>query len=357
VVAMTALAIGGAVAAAVQYARRRIRDSLIVVAAVLAVAIAAGTYWPVAFLRVEVPSPDWAASPSTPQFSLDAGAVRLERPRAWSEQPATWIARIPARMSAAPPGWLATARLVRGELRVDSGARFSRHGVSYASTLPDLDGRDPIDTSLQGVLNVRRLLGRGAMHGHTEPFGIVLHVPPDAVSEKERRSGAFTGDVAIDITKVEWAASLPLKGGAAYQEGPYSVVVDDVREMEGVILLRTRETSVGTMFDRRPRPMYSLFLRNAARSEAVRGSGHYDASHAPFPLIGGFTISMAGPGGFSYRAQSVTFDGRTQPDATSPLDRQWLDEAELVIVRATHSGSIRRALEIREFPLTVNPDK
>jgi hypothetical protein len=357
-VAMTVLAIGGAVGAAVQYERRRVRDSLIVVAAVLAVAIGAATWWPVSFLRASAPTPEWAAHASAAQFSVDSGATRLERPAGWFLEQPRWIARIPARMSAAPAGWLATPRIVRGELSVDGGAQFSSGSAGDLSSLPDFDGRNPIDTSLQAVLNVRRLSPGGEMEVRPEPSGIVLHLPAGAVSEKERRSGMFTGDVRVDITKVDVAGTVALKRGAAHQEGAYRLVVDDVREMGSGILLRTRETAVATLLDRRPRPMYSLFLRNAARSEAVRGPGHYGAvSHSGFPLFSGVSVSMAGPGGFSYRAQDVFFDGRTKPNAASPLDRQWLSEAELVIVRATYNGSIPRTLEIREFPLTVNPDK
>jgi hypothetical protein len=56
--------------------------------------------------------------------------------------------------------------------------------------------------------------------------------------------------------------------------------------------------------------------------------------------------------GFSAGALMSTFHARyVDREPEFVIDREWLDQAELVIVRATHDGAVRRTLEVRDFPL------
>jgi hypothetical protein len=70
-------------------------------------------------------------------------------------------------------------------------------------------------------------------------------------------------------------------------------------------------------------------------------------------MFGGFSVSHAGPSGFSADAQIVTFRVEAPRDAAAAIDRRWLEQAELVILRATHTGSVRRTLEITNVPLAA----
>jgi len=350
-VAMAVLVAGGLACAVVQYRTRRMRDSLLVLAVAFAATFVAGSRWPVRALADGAALPEWAASHSTLELIADPAAARVERPPLWSAQQ-NWVARVPLRMVAAPPGWIATVRVASGELHVDGGARFSSHAATYPAALPDPEGRDPIESSLRHVLNVQRLWARGVPDVMREESGLVLHVPAEAVSHAEPRTGTFRGTVLIDLTEVASVAALPLQSGAGYQDGAYRITVDEVRETGGAVLLRTRVTGVTTMFDRRPPPMYTVFLRNPARAEALRGSGHF-AGSARMPMFGAFSVFLAGPSGFSADAQIVTFQVEAPRDAAAAIDRRWLEQAELVVLRATHTSSVRRTLEIAHVPLVA----
>jgi hypothetical protein len=56
------------------------------------------------------------------------------------------------------------------------------------------------------------------------------------------------------------------------------------------------------------------------------------------------------PWGFRIRARRFTVPS-TMPGASFRVDRSWLADAELVVVRDTPAGSIERALEIRDVKL------
>jgi hypothetical protein len=115
------------------------------------------------------------------------------------------------------------------------------------------------------------------------------------------------------------------------------------------------------MFDRRPAPRYSFFLRNRRTSQAVGGQVDpvWSRHHLPNPWRLSAYSMLPSPFGFFARAQRIVFPSSaiaqlTLPSAPPPGtwdDDLWLRDAELVIVRSTPAGSVVRSLELG---VTVN---
>ena len=254
-------------------------------------------------------------------------------------------------MSMAPsaPGWIASARVARGTLQIETQAysMTSEHGGS--AVLPDAGGRLPGPTALQNALGVARVLEWGMFNAPKQLSGLSLQLPADVVNRSPARTGALNVEFIVDITKLQAASTMPLARGY-FQDGAYSLALLEVRETPAGVRVQAQRTLVSTLFDPHVRPVYWYFVRNRRLGEAVRGNQHGGATSVAFAF--GFGFSSAS-GGFAADAATIQFDRRDpmSPDAEMILTREWLDGAEFVIVRATHEGSVRRTLQIAELPL------
>jgi hypothetical protein len=351
-VATALLLAGGLAAMAVQYRGRRVRHSLLVIAGVLALTVLTTMNWPWEWLQARVSAPEWAESPTALQLSADAAAIRFDPPPGWHAGLPRWVARVPVRMTPADPGWLATVRLLDASLELRKDERFSSRTGGSPFALAGPDGRRHAQLALQHVLGVQRLSGGDLIGVRDDEPGVMLQLPADALSRTNVPTAAFRGGFLVDLTRLEAAAVLPLAAGATYQDGAYRITFREVRTTNFAAALFGRGANVTTMLDRRPRPGYSYFLRNRSRSEAVQGSASDAGAAASFSLVGGLHMWGGAWTGFSAGALMSTFHARyVDREPEFVIDREWLDQAELVIVRATHDGAVRRTLEVRDFPL------
>ena len=253
------------------------------------------------------------------------------------------------------PGWRANVR--PDAFVVDLGARgrvTGRGSGTSETAVPIGSSREnQIHYLLRHVLDVREVIGVG---------GSV--VPPDGVgmerqiigllreSDFDAHSGAagtYHGTFHIDLTREEAAGMLPLRIGAAFQEGGNRVVVDDVRGVTGGVTLQLRRSNAQSAFDRRPPRRYSFYLRNRRLSNAVAGQAH-PLLEGPrlFPFVG-VSAATGDSDGFSVTSWLVQFPAFNRGDPSLRIDETWLAGAELIVVRATGHGSVVRTLEMPGF--------
>ena len=153
------------------------------------------------------------------------------------------------------------------------------------------------------------------------------------------------------LTSHELEASLPLQRGTTHQNGAYRLVVSGVEHSSTSVSILARESDATSIFDRRPMPERSLYLRNRHKSEAVAGfASDFDQGaflSAILPFHAGRQTS-----GFRARSVLIRFPPGYGDDKESlSIDDEWLDGAELVVVRTIRQGSVERPLDIVDFPL------
>jgi hypothetical protein len=166
------------------------------------------------------------------------------------------------------------------------------------------------------------------------------------------------------MMELQEAGVLPLQPRAVFQDGSYRIVVDEVQSRERGATLRVRTSQATSVYDRRPPPTYTFYLRNKRTREAVAGTKQESLSLQSLTgqsLLGryGFLVS---PYGFAAQSAQLLFPSTFAAQLPSAMskspgggwtDDAWLRDAELVIVKAIDGGSVTRRVEITG--LTINP--
>jgi hypothetical protein len=324
----------------------------------VAVAVVVSWLWPIPFLAPRLVVPEWARDERVLSVGVDASTIstnteRLsgpERNRQWS----TINGRI--RVNGLQPGWTASVAAREATVRLPDGQTIQSEG-SLASNLVWWDGvaAQP-SAALRAVLGVSHLVT--ANPPPAEPARPALY-PALFLMEQSRfdryapSSGEYRARVRVMLTEFAVEGTLPLRPGAAHQDGGYRLVLDSIAHSSGEVSMIAREARAASMWQRRPWSLHSFYLRNRGQSEALELS--------EYPLRGSFTLTRFLPiagvyahgegNGFFTRAVRLTFPARDGRYA-GPSDRSpaWLGNAELVIVRRTAEGSVERAVTIPAFP-------
>ena len=349
----------------VQYATRSSRRSALVGMAGLVAAWVLPSVWPWPLLQPRLYVPDWAAAGSALQLSADPQSVAFDTGDPLSMRKRTWrVGRAQVRLEGIQPGWLPSVAVAGAILELNPDVHLSSPGFAHAVAVPiGEEGRPALRRVLQAALGVGRL----ATQDSREPErAVVLLIREADFKRYAPGTGLYRGRAAVELTREEVVATLPVQAGATFQDGPYRIIVDEVRIASQTLGIRARISDATTSFDRRPTPTYAFYLRNQQRSEAVGGSVVYMQHNTLLTrLLPGFgygiSSSSNGPSsnGFSATGQFIRFPPGYAPSDKDRLDidEAWIAGAEIVIVRATDGGSVPRALEIPDFPLRVRVDQ
>lgn len=352
---------------AVQYRRRSVTRSVFVGIAgtVLAWLVASAWPWPLIHQRLVVP--DWANSASALRLSADPLSVVLEPiDVGWSERPRIWrAATANVRLSDVAPDWFATARLASASLELDRDVRVVSRSSGHIGALPaDEDNEAPLYRALRNVLGVRVILGSAPLQNRAEA-AVMFVVRDDELARyrdltRDRNAlGTYRGQFQVDLRRLGIAATLPMEPGAAFQENAYRATIKEIRKGLHELTIRITSSQASTMFDRRPQPEYSFYLRNRQLGEAATGLLMPVRGYDLFPFFS-FPVFYAAssPSGFVAAASLIRFPasyGLPNLPRKVQLDDAWLLGAELVIVRTTAEGSVPRTLEIDGFQLSERP--
>jgi hypothetical protein len=342
----------------VQYATRSARRAALVGVAGVVAAWALSSMWPWPLLQPRLVVPDWARNESSLMLSAEPDSVEFGMEDHWPTRKPTWrIGRAQLRLEGIEPGWLPSVRVTGAVLDFQPDVHLSSGGFGYAVRVPiGRENTPPLKGVVRAALGVNRL----GIQESPEPERVVVVAIRDAdFTRYAPGTGHYRGHAAVELTREEVVAMLPLQAGATFQEDAYRVVVDEVRLASKSLSVRARISDARTAFDRRPTPRYAFYLRNQQRGEAVGSSVAPMLSHGLLigllPGYGYTSDSGSGSSGFAMGGQFMRFPPGYAPTDKDRLeiDEAWMEGAEIVIVRETTEGSVSRPLEIRDFPLRV----
>jgi hypothetical protein len=352
IVAALAIAAAGVLAVVLQYRRRSARVTFGILGAGAAAALLAAVAWPWPTFQRDLRAPDWARDPSALRLVTADGVAWHHTPSRSQDAPAPLLARARLRAPHVPDGWIVAARLASASVDpVDQPAVVSRrhHGVSMVAA--NAGARE--DMALRQVLDVDRLAA-GLFGAGTS---VLFAAPAPLPTAPSQRLGRYHGVFDLTLSHLEVAATLPLERGSSFQEGGYRLIVDDVELHERAVRLDSRTTSVRSLFAAGPGPRYEVFLRNRARREAVRGREQGRLAHVIVPGVGIWSVGGDSTGFSRVRARFVfpAYNPLASAGIVSGgivvVDEDWLEEAEIVIVRYRPGGAVEGTLTIDEFPL------
>ncbi len=345
----------------IQYTRRRRSQAVAVGAGGACLALALAWVPAPPILVRPTPPPEWAQQA---RLELASGAsapytaapyVRLVETESLGRE--FWhVVKADVRLPSLPPGWVASASLEEATVQsargfVESHGQLSPAG---AALLPPGDDREPPKRlALRTALDVDRLLGsQDGLQSAT-----VFLVPGASVPQPASFGGRYHGRFRVVPTHLEAAGVLPLVVGSTFQDGAFRAVVRDLTH-DALLPIRLQLSGTTTLLPGRARPRYEFYLRNRSRREAVTGA----AFHGQYlPVLPGVSM-LAGIAGLApgvWTAASVRNYGgdpgllRLRPDAG--LSREWLDGAELVVVRETTGGTFDATLDIDRFTIVSMP--
>jgi len=342
--------IAGLALLVVQYRTRSRIRSVPAGAAGLFLAFFAAPAWPWPILAPRLDVPVWVAAESTLRLSASAETVEVNEWTSPFSRRSTWsLARARVRLAGIEPKWSADVVLREAALHLDGGTTLASVGSGFQSA-PPIEGSEERPT--RGVL--RQLLGVGRL---VEPFppgesAVVFFLRDADFRRLVPLTGTYRGRFQVRLTRHDLEATLPLQHGATHQNGAYRFVVEGVERTSASVSILARESDATSIFDRRPAPELSFYLRNRRASEAVAGFGR-DPDQGFF-LSGFLPFSYGGSRTSGFRARNLLIrfpPGYGDEKESFSIDDEWFEGAELVVVRAIREGSVERTLEIAGFPL------
>jgi len=337
-----------------QYLSRHVRRSVGIglTAVFIAVGVAALWPWPIFVPRQTVP--EWANASRAATLAGDPTTFRFD----WSgirNADDVHMARTDASVTGVPDGWFATARLAGASLAVPGHENLASSAYGPAAFLVQPNGLSLLALALKHALGVNLIDGAGTAGADR----IVAFVAREAeLTARQPGLGSYAGTFVIDLTRFDRVAALSLTPGT-FQDGDFRMQLKEVRtelDDEG-LFLRTKTSESRTIFDRRPPVAYLYFLVNYDRSQALTG---YVSSRSVsgFSLLSGLPAYWFPPG-FNLRTTSMRFSvPRTVGDGNRrEFVAGWIENARLVVIRATGVGAVTRELQLPDVKTAVDPPK
>ena len=348
-------AVAGFALAAVQYRTRRRIVSVPVAVGGLVLAVLAIPHWPVPLLAVRSTLPAWTNQPGALQLRTAQSAITIGQPQQWyggAEGPR--MATLDMSVSGIEPGWLAgPVQLLGASLRLDDGRTLvSRRGYQSAVQIEGLSD-PPWQPVARHVLGVEQVFGApNTPHSGTTAFVL----SPQHIAGLSEVHGRYQGDFAVRLEQWEVVAALPLRAGSTFDDHSYRFTVEAITGGPGIALSgRGRDWRATSSFDRKPQIAYRYFVRNRQRTRAMEGyaSEPYGENYG-FTAGLGYSFSPAtSPYRFALRGVFMAFPMYGQQDQKIDWDPAWYQNAELVLVRVTERGLVKRTLEIPTATLVV----
>jgi hypothetical protein len=334
----------------VQFRSRSRLRSVPVGATGLLLAFAIESMWPWPVLRPRIAVPSWAQAEAALHLSASAESVQIREEMSPFSQRLAWrSARARVRLAGIEPNWSADARVLHAGLQLQGGTRLdsSFSGIPIPAQFEGSE-EPPMRRVFRELLGVERLVDSGPPRGE---LAFVFFLRDADFQRVAPATGSYRGMFEVKLTSHELEASLPLQRGATHQNGAYRLVVSGVEHASTSVSILARESDATSIFDRRPTPVLNLYLRNRHKSEAVAGFAS-DFDQGAF--LSGFLPFHAGRQTSGFRARSVLIrfpPGYGDDKETLSIDDEWLEGAELVVVRTMRQGSVERRLDIEDFPL------
>lgn len=351
VLSTVAVIIVGVLVAAHQYRTRATKRTIGIAVSGALAALLIAFAWPWPMIRATSEVPTWAQDAASARLVTAREVVQLERGPDL-DAPSPWrIGRGHVFVEGVPAGWVARTRLHSATVTTQSGERIESLGIGYPSILPSGPGDS---TSLESAL--KAILGVDAVVGpRLSPSESVVMIAARQPLDRQF-VGAYRGEFAIDLAEMSVAAVLPLKESAVFEARALRIKLIESRWSEAGLTIRYRMSDVGSSsFDRRLPDSFEFYLRSASRRQAVEAQHTYSGSTFYAPAFG-VTVEHASVGSrFHADQREMMFQNLYGPTAVVRVDRSWMDDAELVIVRTRRERTIMRTLEAPQLQFVPPP--
>jgi hypothetical protein len=333
-VAIGATIVGSLLLLAHQYATRHTRRTMAIGAAALVAIVGIDSFWqwsiwePTHFQPVAVDASVFDAAPVRLEFDLKS-LRRADPSRGEIGVRGTFQAH------GIPAGWVAQIQRGRGELRFATAPGIAVPGGNVwmpyrGSDAPGALAGDLVSAfeHALGATIVNAPQSRGnadawLLRAAERTFGHFMGVPAE-----------YSATMTILARRVEAGAPLPLRAGVSATLGSVQVTIVAVDRTA----IRVRETRPDLFFPW-GEPEIRLALRNRRRGEAILLVRHIWSGGGRWPLRTGPLVirSEVGP---------VRADG-----IETPLDPQWMADAELVMLALRPVGTFQKTVTISGFEL------
>ncbi|HEX5473498.1 MAG TPA: hypothetical protein VFX12_02455 [Vicinamibacterales bacterium] len=341
------LAVGLVLAAALQYLTR-LRRIAVPAAAIAIVASFFGVdYLP----EVRPPAPPtWTASTDRGRLVMRSPQLTFDRASAWPEGRDAWGGAVAdIGVSDLPGGWIAELTLLDGSFTRPDGTTIEGRGFGSS-----LAGTSSMSFTPSSLLAMRELLGveRVVMRlPGSEGRVPALYARAADLQTAASATGRYQGRFAVSLTRLQVVRVLPLRTGAAFQDGSYRFTIADLDTAMGRSL-RAGVIRASSALDSAPAPTFEFCARNRARSEAVLG--WLTSASGYVPGIPGVSFGTFSRTGLQMEAADVVFQVPASEETPSiTLDAAWFSQADLVVIRETFDGVIVRTLDVPHVRLDV----
>ena len=343
--------VAGVALLAVQYRTRSRIRSVPVGAAGLILAFLVSEAWPWPILAPKVDVPAWATRESALRLIALGETVEVnEEMPMFSARTAWRSARAQLRLAGVEPGWTADVGVVDATLQLDGGIRLASAASAYPVPVPIGDEEHPTRGVVRHLLRAQRVVDSAPPRAES---AILFFLRDAEFSRLAPATGTYRGRFHVRLSRHDIEARLPLRPGATHHRGAYRLVIDDVEHTSGSVSILARESDATSIFDRRPAPRFDFYLRNERSGDAVLGAGQPLGEEFVFGRFLPFSIGgSVQTSGFRARGLVIRFPpGYGVEGASLSIEDDWVEGAELVVVRATREGSVERTLDIAGFPL------
>ena len=348
IVAAVAVIIAGVLVLIHQYRTRATKRTIAIAIAGAAIAQVIALAWPWQILKASSEVPNWTQDASSARLVTGREVVYMERGPD-IDTPSSWrIGRGYVFVQGVPAGWLALTRLQSAVVTTQGGDRIDSRGVGYPSILHSGPGDSTsLNAALKAILGVDAVVGPRLSPSES----LVMIAAPRQPTLDVNFAGSYRGEFAIDLAEMSVAAVLPLTGASTFQSGALRITLVENRWYDAGVNVSYRMSDVRTSgFDRTLPDSYDFYLRSPSRRQATEAQHVFRSSTFFTPQFGvsGMHLSAASPFYADRREMnfSPNYYGTT---AAVNIDRSWMDDAELVIVRTRRAGTITRTLEVPQL--------
>lgn len=348
VVAAVAVILAGVLVFRHQYHTRATKRTIAMASGGAAITLFVVFAWPWPILKATSEVPTWAQDASSARLVTAREVVHMERGPD-IDTPSPWrMGRGYVFVQGVPAGWLAITRLRSAVVTTQSGERIESRGIGYSSILQSGPGDSTsLNSALKAILGVDAVVGP-----RLSPSESLVMIAATQQPALERNfAGSYRGEFAIDLAEMSVAAVLPLKAAATFQSGALRIILVESRWYDAGVNIVYRISDVRTSgFDRTLPDSYDFYLRSPSRRQATEAQHRFQSSTFFEPRFGvsGMHLSAASPFYADMREMnfSPNYYGTT---VAVNIDRSWIDDAELVIVRTRRAGTVTRTLEVPQL--------
>jgi hypothetical protein len=340
-----------------QYRQRRWRTAAAIAAAGLVASLAV-PFLP--FADPAAPDPgEWARNPS----ASPAVVVRRSqtRPVTGVDGSRKRLVYAPVRLEGLPSDYEVNSyALVDSTLTLPDGTKVnSRLRNAFGWTVPEGESGGHLERIRAAIGDVT--LVRGANEVNAESWSALTALSPEQYMRLRGTSNRLDATVQLPLSRVRRRAVLPLRAGAAHDDGLSRIaVIRTERGPAGLTVTVLRWKAYSPAGNRR-NPAFSVALYNESRREALtplsRNQLPVPSGTSPSPSSGSPVLSFMGAmsgglrhEGLSMWAEQFLFPDRVERGRDSlTIDSSWFDAALLAVLETSYAGTVTRTVTVEDF--------